>query len=62
MNPAREQLWLRFGRLVDTLRCVEAKAGEPQTDLAPVLAEFLADPDSALTMLERHLLAVTAAT
>ena len=62
MNPDREQLWLRFGRLVDTLRCIEAKTGDPQTDLAPALAEFLTDPDGALTMLERHLLVVTAAT
>ncbi len=62
MNPDREQLWLRFGRLADTLCCLEAKQELPRTNLAPLLDEFLTNPEVALTMLERHLLAVTAAT
>jgi len=62
VNPDREQLWLRFGRLADTLCCLEAKQELPRTNLAPLLDEFLTNPEVALTMLERHLLAVTAAT
>ncbi len=62
MNPDREQFWLRFGRLVDTLRCVESKHELPRTNLATLLDEFLTNPEDALTTLERHLLSVVAAT
>ena len=62
MNPDREQLWLRFGRLTDTLRCIEAKANLSRTNLAPLLDEFLASPEDALATLERHLHHVVAAT
>ncbi len=62
MNLEREQQWLRFGRLTDTLRCIEAKHELPRTNLAPLLDEFFANPEDALTALERHLLSVVAAT
>ena len=62
MNPAREHLWAHFGRLVDLLHCVETKANRPRTNVAPLLDEFLTDPEAALATLERHLHTVTAST